>query len=97
MGRHYFNLNYDVDMPCTPELLTPVQLVYTGGQLNAFVWQHVAAATGSQWEILTDQAVTGIVVDSPSCIYDLVANPGIRTMHTYVRDYVSLCINDRAE
>merc|ERR1739844_889170 len=37
MGRHYFQLNYDVNAPCVD--LTPIQLIYSGGVLNGFVWQ----------------------------------------------------------
>ena len=48
MGRHYFQLNYDVNAPCDD--LTPIQLIYSGGVLNGFVWQHPAALEGDRWE-----------------------------------------------
>ena len=48
MGLHYFQLNYDENAPCDD--LTPIQLLYSGGVLNAFVWQHPAALEGDRWE-----------------------------------------------
>ena len=45
MGRHYFNLNYNVEAPCEPNNI-PVQLLYSGDVLNGFVWQHVSAIPG---------------------------------------------------
>jgi len=93
MGRHYFQLNYDVNAPCDD--LTPIQLVYSGGVLNAFVWQHPAALEGDRWETVSDFALGQIVDRPPKCLYDLVANPGVKTMHTYVRNYGTLCIDDR--
>ena len=47
MGRHYFQLNYDTNAPCDSSSLVPIQLVYSGGVLNAFVWQHVAKLPGT--------------------------------------------------
>merc|ERR1712088_170755 len=93
MGRHYFQLNYDVNAPCDD--LTPIQLIYSGGVLNGFVWQHPAALEGDRWETVTDFALSQIVDRPPQCLYDLVANPGVKTMHTYVRNYGTLCIDDR--
>ena len=93
MGRHYFNLNYDENAPC--EDLTPIQLVYSGGVLNAFVWQHPAALPGYRWETVNSMALSSIVDRAPKCLYDLVESPGVRTMHTYLRNYATLCINDK--
>ena len=44
---------------------------------------------------VSDFALGQIVDRPPQCLYDLVANPGVKTMHTYVRNYGTLCIDDR--
>ena len=95
MGRHYFQLNYDVNAPCDD--LTPIQLIYSGGVLNGFVWQHPAALPmdGGRWEEVNSFALGQIVDRPPQCLYDLVESPGVRTMHTYLRNYGTLCIDDR--
>jgi len=93
MGRHYFNLNYDVNAPCDD--LTPIQLIYSGGVLNGIVWQHPAAMEGSRWESVDTFAISQIVDRPPNCLNDLTENPGVRTMHTYLRNYGTLCIDDR--
>ena len=95
MGRHYFNLNYDPNQSC--DELVPIQLVYSGGVLNAFVWQHPAAMPGWRWEVVNSFGLDQIVNSGPKCLYDLVENPGVRTMHTYVRNYGTLCIDDRSQ
>jgi len=95
MGRHYFQLNYDVNAPCDD--LTPIQLIYSGGVLNGFVWQHPAAIPmdGSRWEEVNSFGLSQIVDRPPQCLYDLVESPGVRTMHTYLRNYGTLCIDDK--
>ena len=117
MGRHYFNLNYDVEAPCEPNNI-PVQLLYSGDVLNGFVWQHVSAIPGffswncrlisrkklylqcffipgDQWESVSSFALGQIVDRPPNCLYDLVENPGVTTMHIYFRNYETLCITDK--
>ena len=95
MGRHYFNLNYDVNAPCDD--LTPIQVVFSDGVLNAFVWQHPATLTGGgdRWESVNSLAISGIVESAPNCLYDLVEEPGVSTMHVYLRNYETLCIIDK--
>ena len=93
MGRHYFEFNYDVNGSCDD--LTPIQLVYSGGVLNAFVWQHPANLEGYRWEHVNDFGLGQIVDRPPQCLFDLVANPGVSTMHTYVRNTGTLCITDK--
>ena len=94
MGRHYFNLNYDLEAPCEPNNI-PVQLLYSGDVLNGFVWQHVSAIPGDQWESVSSFALGQIVDRPPNCLYDLVENPGVTTMHIYFRNYETLCITDK--
>jgi len=93
MGRHYFNLNYDVNGSCDD--LTPIQLIYSGGVLNGIVWQHPAAMPQARWESVNSFGLSQIVDRPPQCLYDLVESPGVRTMHTYFRNYGTLCIDDR--
>ena len=52
MVLHYFQLNYDVNAPCDD--LTPIQLLYSEGVLNAFVWQHPAALEGDRGETVIE-------------------------------------------
>ena len=93
MGRHYFQLNYDVNAPCDD--LTPLQLVFSGGFLNAFVWQHPTTLEGSLWESVNAFAISQIVDRPPNCLLEIVDTVGVSTMHTYVRNYDTLCINDK--
>ena len=88
MGRHYFNLNYDVNAPCDD--LTPIQLIYSGGVLNGIVWQHPTAMEGSRWESVDSFAISQIIDRPPQCLYDLAESVGVRTMHTYLRNYGTL-------
>ena len=45
-----------------------------------------------------DDFALGIIVDRPpQCLKDFVANPGLKTMHTYVRDYKTFCFKDSTE
>jgi hypothetical protein len=90
MGNHYFNLNYDVNAPCVD--LVPIQLIYHNEELNGFVWQHVAAMTGDRWETVDEFGVTSIVNNPPNCLVEFTYTPGVRTMHTYLRDWVETCI-----
>ena len=104
MGRHYFNMYYDPDQPCTPDnipgkpfsqkksnfcsfkgfvtfLFCLVQLVFSGGVLNGFVWQHVSTIPGDRWESVNSFGISNIVDRPPNCLYDLVESPGVTTMH----------------
>jgi len=93
MGRHYFQLNHDTSAPCDANLV-PIQLMYSSGVLNGFVWQHIATIPGNLWETPGDKGVEKIVDRPPDCFYDLVKSPGITTMHVYLKDYKTLCIFD---
>jgi len=97
MGRHYFQLNYDTNAPCDSSSLVPIQLVYSGGVLNGFVWQHVARLPGDLWEEVNGLAISQIIDRPPDCFYDLAVSPGITTMHTYLRNYGTLCIDDKKQ
>jgi hypothetical protein len=95
MGDHYFNLNYDVDAPCDD--LTPIQLVYHNGQLNAFVWQHQAPIAGARWEILDVNAINMIVDRPPQCLLDSSKTPGGVTLHVYLRGWIATCIFEKID
>ena len=94
MGRHYFNLNYDTNAVCDPNLV-PIQLIYSGDVLNGFVWQHIAKLPGDLWEEVNEFAISQIIDRPPDCFNELSKSPGITTMHNYLRNYETLCINDR--
>ena len=87
MGRHYFQLYHDEDQPCDD--LVPIQLMYSGGVMNGFVWQHPAAVGGDRWESVTAGALGKIVDHPPKCLYDFVDHPGVKTMHVYFRNVVA--------
>ena len=95
MGRHYFNLNYDENQPC--DELIPIQLIYSGGVLNGFVWQHPSPLEGERWEVVSAFGLNQIVDRPPACLLQLVDTPGVRTMHTYLRNYGTLCIDDKTQ
>ena len=50
---------------------------------------------GDQWESVSSFALGQIVDRPPNCLYDLVENPGVTTMHIYFRNYETLCITDK--
>jgi len=93
MGRHYFQLNHDTSASCD-ENLVPIQLMYSSGVLNGFVWQHIATIPGNLWETPGEKGVEAIVDRPPDCFWDLVKSPGVTTMHVYLKDYKTLCIFD---
>lgn len=92
MGRHYFQLNHDENQSC--DGLVPIQLMYSGGVMNGFVWQHPAGVQGDRWEKVTDWALEHIVETPPNCLFDFVDGDGVMTMHVYLRNWKTLCISD---
>lgn len=44
-----------------------------------------------RFEEVTAGAISGLVQNPPTCLFDLVENPGIRTMHAYVDEYIVTC------
>ena len=64
----------------------PVQLLYDGGVLNGFVWQHMANLPGDKWEHPDAMAVSAIIDRPPTCVGDLLEYPGLSTMHHYFYD-----------
>lgn len=93
MGRHYFQLNHDTSAACDANLV-PIQLMFQGGVLNGFVWQHVATIPGPLWETPGEKGVTAIIDRPPDCLFDLVKSPGVTTMHIFVRDFKTWCVSD---
>jgi len=81
MGDHYMQFNYEPTQDCTE--VFPVQLLYDGGVLNGFVWQHIANLPGDKWEHPDSTAVGAIIDRPPTCISDLLEYPGLSTMHHY--------------
>ena len=68
-----------------------VQLIFSGGVLNGFVWQHVSSIPGDRWESVNSFGISNIVDRPPNCLYDLVESPGVTTMH------VSLFLKNMAQ
>merc|ERR1719228_2476337 len=93
MGRHYFNLYYDADADACnadgPQAFTPIQLLYSHGVMNGFVWQHAANPDNSlaRWEAVSAGALKFLIDTPPKCLYDFVAEIGVVTMHVYFQDY----------
>ena len=91
MGDHYLQFNYQPDQDCFKVL--PLQILFSEGIINGFVWQHTVMLPGDQWEHPDEMAI-GAIIDRPAtCIMDLVENPGISTMYHYFYDYpwLTLC------
>ena len=91
MGDHYLQFNYQPDQDCFAVL--PLQLLFSEGILNGFVWQHTAFLPGDKWEHPDEMAI-GMIIDRPAtCVYELVENPGLSTMHHYFFEYpwLTLC------
>jgi len=91
MGDHFIQYNYQPDQDCTSVL--PLQILFSEGVINGFVWQHYANLPGAQWEHPDAMAISMIIDRPPSCILELVNNPGLSTMHHYFYEYpwLTLC------
>jgi len=96
MGRHYFQLYHDEDQPCDD--LVPIQLMYSGGVMNGFVWQHPAALKGDRYEPIEGKKGTfavGLLVDRPpKCLINMIETLGVTTMHVYLRNAITMCLSD---
>merc|ERR1712055_522239 len=91
MGDHFIQYNYQPDQDCTSVL--PLQILFSEGVINGFVWQHYANLPGDQWEHPDAMAISMIIDRPPSCILELVNIPGLSTMHHYFYEYpwLTLC------
>ena len=91
MGDHYFQFNYTPDQDCKDTF--PVQILYDQGVINGFVWQHLANLPGSKWEHPDATAVEALIDRPPTCIFDVLEDPGLSTMHHYFYSYpwLTLC------
>ena len=87
MGVHYFyQMGYDENATCST--LAPIQLLYSGGVLNGFVWQHPTDLQGKYWEPLMKIAIDWIIDTPPKCLYEL-AKPkgkGVTIQHHFMRN-----------
>lgn len=98
MGRHYFNLFYDADAEaCNPDgplEFTPIQLLYSGGVMNGFVWQHAANPpnVNNRWENVDPGALKFLIDTPPKCLYDFAEQFGVVTQHVYFRNYLTTCL-----
>jgi len=98
MGRHYFNLGHDVDAEvCNadgPLPFTPIQLLYSGGVMNGFVWQHAAnpSNVNKRWENVDPSALSALIDGVPKCLYDFADKYGVVTQHVYFRNWKTTCI-----
>jgi len=91
MGDHYLQFNYQPDQDCFSVL--PLQILFSEGVINGFVWQHTAMLPGDQWEHPDGTAISMIIDRPPPCVMELAVNPGLSTMHHYFYDYpwLTLC------
>ena len=94
MGVHYFlaPFNYNPNVCCNT--LAPIQLLYSGGELNAFVWQHPTDLEGKYWEPLNKIGIPWIIKDAPNCLYDLAnvtISKGVTIQHNYMRNTNHTC------
>merc|ERR1711976_8099 len=84
MGEHYMQFNYEPDQSCFDIL--PVQILYDGGVISGWVWQHMAMLPGDKWEHPDEMAVAAIIDRPPVCVGELLEAPGLSTMHHYFYD-----------
>ena len=90
MGVHWLMFNYQPDQSCRESI--PYQITYNlQGNLNGVVFQHMGNLDGDNFEHPTDVALTSILTDAPTCLYDLVEYPGFTSLHVYVDEYVLIC------
>ena len=93
MGVHYFlaPFNYDPNVNC--DTLAPIQLLYSGGKLNAFVWQHPTDLEGKFWEPLAKIGIPWIIKCAPKCLYCLAkpTGKGVTIQHHYMRNTDHTC------
>ena len=59
MGDHYLQFDYTPDQDCNSVL--PFQILYDGGVIIGFVWQHMASLPGDMWEHPDDMAIGAII------------------------------------
>merc|ERR1712142_1094546 len=91
MGDHFIQYNYQPDQDCSSVL--PLQILFSEGVINGFVWQHYANLPGDQWEHPDAMAISMIIDRPPPCVMDLAVNPGLSTLHHYFYEYpwLTLC------
>jgi len=81
MGEHYSQFNYKANQDCSSIL--PLQILFSKGVINGFMWGHTVDLPGDQWEHPDTETLTKIIDRPPSCLEEIVVNPGLSTMHHY--------------
>ena len=66
--------------------------------ISGFVWQHPAPLKGDRWEPIQGFSGThavGLLIDRPpSCLMGWIDTFGVTTMHVYLRNAITTCLND---
>ena len=95
MGIHYFLAPFNYTRTVSCDTLAPIQLLYSGGVLNAFVWQHPTDLEdqGKYWEPLKKIGIPMIIRDAPKCLEDLAkpTGKGVTIQHHYMRNTNHTC------
>lgn len=93
MGTHYYPVPQRVNDPNYPACrdMWPIQAMYNDGRLNGIVFLHYTELDGSRWETLNELAAATGLIETPQCMKQLLANPGMRSMHVFLRDNVANC------
>merc|ERR1712039_1068393 len=80
--------------PDGPLEFTPIQLLYSGGVMNGFVWQHAANPpnVNNRWENVDPGALKMLIDTPPKCLYDFAEQFGVVTQHVYFRNYLTTCL-----
>jgi len=95
MGIHYFLAPFNYTRTVSCDTLAPIQLLYSGGVLNAFVWQHPTDLEdqGKYWEPLKKIGIPMIIRDAPKCLEDLAkpTGKGVTIQHNYMRNTNHTC------
>lgn len=92
MGEHWLKMGYGGTQACDEGF--PVFLLFEMGgdrSLVGFVWSHVAWFTNFRNEHCRSFGLSYIFEKVPQCVYDLSKDPGMTSLHVYLKDYKQTC------
>uniref|UniRef100_A0A0K2TTU6 Putative LOC101846787 [Aplysia californica] n=2 Tax=Lepeophtheirus salmonis TaxID=72036 RepID=A0A0K2TTU6_LEPSM len=90
MGLHFNKWGYDESENCSGSF--PASLLYSGGYLSGFVWQHFGKFKGDRYEHPPSIFLSFMYRQPPSCLYEAQQTIGLSYMHVYFLSPYTLCI-----
>jgi len=91
-GENWVQMSYEGEQRC--DEMFPAKLLFEHGgdhSLVGFVWSHVAWYTNFRNEHERTQSMGYIFDKLPQCLYDLLREPGMTSLHVYFKDYQQKC------